>query len=125
MRKIVVLMAMMCAMAWAQESGEKAAKDNAKAAGLKGKTVTGCIHKEGDNIWLTTRTGKYHVMSKDDLSAHDGHTVKITGAVTKGPVPGADPKKNVKHLDAANVEMVSDTCKMGEKKAPKEPKAKS
>ena len=48
MRKIIVLLALLSAMAWAQDSGQKAAKDNAKAAGLKGKTVTGCIHKEGD-----------------------------------------------------------------------------
>jgi hypothetical protein len=114
---------MMCAMAWAQDNAKKGT--NAKEAGLKAKTVTGCIHKEGDNIWLSTRTGKYHLMSKDDLSAHDNHEVKVTGAQTKGPVPGADPKKNVKHIEVSNVEMVSDKCKMGTKKAPKEPKTKS
>ena len=119
MRKIVLLLTLMCAVAWAQDSMKK--DSNAKEAGLKTKTVTGCIHKEGDNIWLTTRMGKYHLMSKDDLSAHDGHEVKATGAVTKGPVPGGDPKKDVNHLDVSNVEMVSDTCKMGTKKAPKTP----
>lgn len=124
MKKVIVLLTLMCAFAFAQDDAKKAAKDNAKAAGLKGKTVTGCLHKEGDNFWLTTRTGKYHVMSKDDLSAHDNHEIKVTGAISKGPVPGADQKKNVSHLDAANVEMVSDTCKMGTKKAPKEPKPK-
>jgi hypothetical protein len=120
MRKMVLLLMLMCVAAWAQD----AKKDkNTENGGLKSKTVTGCIHKEGDNIWLTTRTGKYHVMSKDDLSAHDGHEVKVTGNLSKGPVPGAaDQKKNVNHLDATNVEMVSDTCKMGTKKAPKEPK---
>ena len=40
-------------------------------------------------------------------------------------VPGGDPKKDVNHLDVSKVEMVSDKCKMGTKKAPKEPKAKS
>ena len=86
--------------------------------------VTGCIHKEGDNIWLSTRTGKYHLMGKDDLSAHDGHEVKVTGNESKGAVPGLDPKKNYDHLDVTNLEMVSDHCKMGEKKAPKEDKPK-
>ena len=50
---------------------------------------------------------KYHVMSSDDLSAHDGHKVKITGKVSKGPL---GDQKEVKHLEASKVEMVSDTC---------------
>ena len=118
MRKIIVLLTMMCAMTWAQDNMKKS---NAKEAGLKEKTVTGCLHKEGDNFWLKTKMGKYHVMSKDDLSAHDNHEIKVTGTETKGPVPGGDPKKDVNHLDATNVTMVSDTCKMGTKKAPKTP----
>ena len=117
MRKIVLLLTLMSVAAWAQDNMKK--DSNTQNGGLKSKTVTGCLHKEGDNIWLTTRMGKYHVMSKEDLSAHDGHEVKVTGNVSKGPVPGGDPKKNVNHLDATNVEMVSDTCKMGTKKAPK------
>lgn len=118
MRKIVLLLMLMGVAAWAQDAKKDSKADN---GGLKTKTVTGCLHKEGDNFWLTTRTGKYHVMSKDDLSAHDGHEIKVTGAESKGPVPGADPKKEVKHLDASSVDMVSDTCKMGTKKAPKTP----
>lgn len=117
MRKIVMLLMLLSAMAWAQDNKDS----NTKGSGLKTKTVTGCIHKEGDNIWLKTRTGSYHLMSKDDLSAHDGHTVKVTGEESKGAVPGGDPKKDVKHLEVSNVEMVSDSCKMGEKKAPKTP----
>ena len=123
MRKIIVLITMMCALAWAQDNMKK--KSNAKEAGLKTKTVTGCLHKEGDNIWLTTRMGKYHLMSKEDLSAHDNHEMKITGTETKGPVPGMDPTKEVNHLDVTSSEMVSDKCKMGTKKAPKEPAPKS
>jgi hypothetical protein len=118
MRKLILLLVLMCVGAWAQDA--KMDK-NTQGDGLKTKTVTGCIHKEGDNIWLTTRTGKYHLMSKEDLSAHDGHTVKVTGEESKGPVPGADPKKDVNHLEVSKVEMVKDTCKMGEKKAPKTP----
>jgi len=116
MRKLVVLLMLLTAAAWAQD---KKKDSNTTGSGLKTKTVTGCIHKDGDNIWLTTRMGKYHLMSKDDLSAHDGHTVKVTGEESKGAVPGGDPKKNVNHLEVSNVEMVKDSCKMGEKKAPK------
>ena len=115
MRKIVLLLMLMSAVALAQDKKDS----NTAGSGLKTKTVTGCIHKDGDNIWLTTRTGKYHLMSKDDLSAHDGHTVKVTGEESKGAVPGGDPKKNVNHLEVSNLEMVKDSCKMGEKKTPK------
>jgi hypothetical protein len=117
MRKIVLLLMLMSAMVWAQDNKNS----NTKNSGLKTKTVTGCIHKEGDNIWLTTRMGKYHLMSKEDLSAHEGHTVKVTGEESKGAVPGGDPKKNVNHLEVSNIEMVKNSCKMGEKKAPKTP----
>ena len=92
---------------------DKASKSD-KAAG-KEKSVTGCLHKDGDNFWLKTRSGKYHVMSSQDLSAHDGHEVKITGTASKAPMPGSSDKKNIKHLEASNVEMVADQCKMGTK----------
>ena len=123
MRTLIVLLTLLSAMAWAQDNMKK--DKNTENGGLKTKTVTGCIHKEGDNIWLSTHTGKYHLMSKDDLSAHDGHEVKVTGNESKGAVPGGDPKKNVNHLEVTNMEMVADHCKMGEKKAPKEDKPKS
>jgi hypothetical protein len=91
---------------------DKAKSD--KAAG-KEKSVTGCLHKDGDNFWLKTRTGKYHVMSSQDLSAHDGHEVKITGTASKAPMPGSSDTKKINHLEASNVEMVADKCKMGTK----------
>jgi hypothetical protein len=93
---------------------DKAAKSD-KASEGKEKTVTGCLHKDGDNMWLKTRMGKYHVMSSQDLSAHDGHEVKVTGTVSKAPMPGATDQKKINHLEASNVEMVSDQCKMGTK----------
>jgi hypothetical protein len=93
---------------------DKSAKSD-KASEGKEKTVTGCLHKDGDNMWLKTRMGKYHVMSSQDLSAHDGHEVKVTGTVSKAPMPGATDQKKINHLEASNVEMVSDQCKMGTK----------
>ena len=129
MKKLLIAMAMMSAMAIAQTSSDTstatttkhkhhaAASDTAKPesdkAAAKDKTITGCLQKDGENMWLKTGMskmgmgGKYHVMSSQDLSAHDGHKVKITGKVSKGPL-GND--KNVKHLEATNVEMVSDKC---------------
>ena len=88
--------------------------DKAKSGG-KDKTVTGCLHKDGDNLWLKTRTTKYHVMASQDLSAHDGHEVKVTGTASKAPMPGSSDTKKINHLEASNVEMVADQCKMGTK----------
>lgn len=80
-----------------------------KAAG-KEKSVKGCLHKDGDNYWLATKSTKYHVMSSQDLSAHDGHEVKVTGTASEGPMPASTDNKKVHHLEATNVEMVADTC---------------
>jgi hypothetical protein len=152
MKKILIAMAMMSAMAMAQTSGstdqnasnpsstpqaspqsststdtsaqssdtskDKAAlpeSDKDKASAGKEKSVTGCLHKDGDNFWLATRAGKYHVMSSQDLSAHDGHEVKVTGTASKAPMPGSSDTKKINHLEASNVEMVADQCKMGTK----------
>ena len=90
-------------------------KDKDKASAGKEKSVTGCLHKDGDNFWLKTRATKYHVMSSQDLSAHDGHEVKVTGTASKAPMPGSSDTKKINHLEATNVEMVADQCKMGTK----------
>jgi hypothetical protein len=134
MKKLIIGMAMLCGMAMAQTSSGTAApstdttkpahKHMAKAdktsadntAGAKEKTVKGCLHKDGENLWLQTRMGKYHVMSKEDISAHDGHEVKITGTTSKGPAPNDTSGKEVKHLEATKVDMVADKCAMGTKK---------
>lgn len=126
MKTMFLALIAMSAMAMAQTSStatttKKAHKEkhaladtDKKANAAAGeKTVTGCLQKDGDNMWLHTGMakmgmgGKYHVMSSEDLSAHDGHKVKITGKVSKGPL-GND--KDVKHLEASKVEMVSDKC---------------
>ena len=127
MKKMLMILAM-SAMAMAQTASTdatttksdhkakhaKMADTDKKADAAAGeKTVTGCLHKDGDNMWLQTGMAKramgskYHVMSSDDLSTHDGHKVKITGKVSKGPL---GDQKEVKHLEASKVEMVSDTC---------------
>jgi hypothetical protein len=132
MKKLLIAMTMTCAMAMAQtgstssgssgtsgdQSTSGAAKSEKKAgaeAAGKEKTVTGCLHKDGDNMWLATKTTKYHVMSSQDISAHDGHEVKVSGKVSKAPMPGSTDNKKVNHLEASNVEMVSDKCAMGTK----------
>jgi len=127
-------MAMFCGFAMAQTSTDTSAgmsqdttakktthKHAAKADKMamsdsKEKTVKGCLHKDGENLWLKTRMGQYHVMSKEDISAHDGHEVKVTGTASEGPAPNDTSGKKIKHLEASKVEMVADKCAMGTKK---------
>ena len=97
------------------KSKDTSAMPQSDKAGGKEKTVKGCLHKDGDNYWLATKMSKYHVMSSQDLSAHDGHEVKVTGTTSEGPMPASTDNKKVKHLEATNVEMVSEKCSMGEK----------
>jgi uncharacterized protein YdeI (BOF family) len=147
MKKLLIAMAMMSAMAFAQTSSStgtdqssssagnpsatqsgststsgdaqsqapaKPESDKASAKGGKEKTLTGCLHKDGDNYWLKTHSTKYHVMASEDLSAHDGHEVKVTGTTSKAPLPGSTDKKAVNHVEATKVDMVADKCSMGE-----------
>jgi hypothetical protein len=154
MKKILITMAMMSAMAMAQTSSgtgtdqssssgtgsssasqsgdtqstqepsthkdhksaqsEASAKPESDKSAGKTKTLTGCLHKDGDNMWLKTKTSKYHVMSSQDISAHDGHEVKVSGTVSKAPLPGSSDKKSVNHIEATSVDMVAEKCSMGE-----------
>lgn len=137
MKKWMICMAMLSGFAIAQtgtgtsagtssDTGTKPAHKHAAMAkadtsadnksDAKEKTVTGCLHKDGENIWLQTRMTKYHVMSKEDLSAHDGHEMKLTGTALKAPAPNDTSGKKINHLEATKAEMVSDQCKMGTKK---------
>jgi hypothetical protein len=90
-------------------------KTSTNTGGGKEKTLTGCLHKDGENYWLATKTTKYHVMSSQDISGHDGHEVKVTGKVEKAPMPGSSDNKKINQLEASNVEMVSEKCPMGTK----------
>ena len=114
MKKLLMVLFMLCAFCASQSAYAKTKKADDGAG--KEKTLKGCLHKDGDNMWLKTHMGKYHVMSKDDISAHDGHEVKLTGTVSNGPLPGDTTGKQVKHIEVSKLDMVSEKCSMGEKK---------
>jgi len=114
MKKLLLVLFMLFAFCASQSAFAKTKKADAGAA--KEKTLKGCLHKDGDNMWLKTHMGKYHVMSKDDISAHDGHEVKLTGVTSTGPLPGDTTGKKVKHIEVSKLVMVSEKCSMGEKK---------
>lgn len=58
-----------------------------------------------------TSDAKYMLNSTQDLSAHKGHEVKITGDSSASAVAAGD--KNPQSLTVTNLEMVSTTCNIG------------
>src|SRR5438067_6350041 len=93
--------------------------------GMKTSTMTGCIEKSGDNYVLKNGRHKngVKVTGSDDLSAHVGHTVKLTGtwasasAAGTGETKGGGTKAASREFNETKVDMVSETCTMGAGKA--------
>src|SRR5437763_12751304 len=94
--------------------------------GAKTSTMTGCIDKSGDGYVLKNGRHKngVKVTGSDDLSAHVGHTVKLTGtwasasaASGTGETKGGGTKMSNREFNETKVDMVSDTCKTGAGKA--------
>lgn len=101
-----------------------------KATHKKVRTVTGCLQQgdEANEFNLTTAGGATWEVKSDsdslDLSAHVGHTVKITGVVSHAEMHGMkeDAKGEAKehgvgknstehgHLTATALKMVSESC---------------
>jgi hypothetical protein len=107
-------------------------KHSKKAAGdmgdmsAKSSTMTGCIEKSGDNYMIKNGRHKkgVKVTGSDDLSAHVGHTVKLTGSwaptaastSATGETKGGGAKAG-REFNETKVDMVSETCTMGAGKA--------
>jgi hypothetical protein len=109
-----------------------------KAQSTKAKTLTGCIEagSEANEYMLKTGSSKkpIELISSEDLKAHVGHTVKVTGnwsseASEKKEMGGGTEQAQHKeaagerHFKAEKVDMVSDTCTMGKATKSKAPKS--
>ena len=90
-------------------SSDTSASDTASSKSTgKSHTVTGCISKDKDaNGNYTLTNGRYKkgvdVTGSDDLSAHAGHKVQLTGTWT---TPG-------KTFDETKIKHISETCTIG------------
>ncbi|MGZ4816716.1 MAG: hypothetical protein ACXVZV_14975 [Terriglobales bacterium] len=91
-------------------SSDTGASDTASSSKSSGKkrTVTGCVSKDKDaNGNYTLSNGRYKngvdVTGSDDLSAHAGHKVQLTGTWT---TPG-------KTFEETKVKHISETCTVG------------
>jgi hypothetical protein len=107
-------------------AGTARAQEEKKTTHQKVRTVTGCLHKDGDDYTLTTKTGATWEVKSDavKLAPHVGHSITVTGVVSNAAMHGAkeDAKEKTKehgvaknssehgHMTVTNAKMVSDSC---------------
>jgi hypothetical protein len=103
-------------------SGSSASTSQSAASGT---SYDGCIKEKGGKYYLQTADGqKYQLNSTQDLSAHKGHEVRVTGDTGTGSSSAASTSgasssnsgKNAQSLTVSNIEMVADNCKMKKNK---------
>jgi uncharacterized protein YdeI (BOF family) len=85
----------------------KKSEGGASAKGAKEQTITGCLAKTDSGYTLTN--GRYKkgvpVKTSEDWSAHNGHTVQLTGKWDKSTTPAT--------FDASKMKHISGTCAAG------------
>jgi hypothetical protein len=107
-------------------AGTARSQETKKTTHRKVRTLSGCLHKEGDDYNLTTATGGTWELKSDavKLAPHVGHTMTITGVVSNATLHGVkeDAKSEAKehgvdkdstehgHMTVTNAKMVSDSC---------------
>ena len=117
---------MLALAAFSSVTGTARAQDEKKTTHQKVRTLTGCLHKDGDDYTLTTKSGGTWEVKSDavKLAPHIGHTITATGVVSNAAMHGAkeDVKDKAKehgvandstehgHMTVTNAKMVSDSC---------------
>ena len=107
-------------------AGTAGAQETKKTTHRKVRTLSGCLHKEGDDYNLTTTNGGTWELKSDavKLAPHVGHTMTMTGVVSNATLHGVkeDAKSEAKehgvdkdsiehgHMTVTNAKMVSDSC---------------
>jgi len=123
MKKVLLLIAVMLAFSFtvlaqgtsgsmgSAPSTDKTTKSTKSGGAAKTQTITGCLAKTDSGYTITN--GNYKkgaaVKTADDWSAHNGHTVQLTGMWDKS---GATPVFN-----ATSMKHISGTCTAGGGKA--------
>ncbi len=151
MRKLLLLLAIAVAVSltgYAQSSGTTQSdtttgKTTTKAsdqklgqpAAPKPSHLTGCLAKNAEGNGYVLTNGKYTkgvaVKTPEDISAHVGHEVKLTGNWEKSDEKLGTEKATMRTFDATSLKHIADTCnaastsggKKGEKKTAEKPPA--
>ncbi len=91
------------------QTDQNTANQNQKTGEHKMK---GCVQSEGGQYMLETKKGKTVALAGQDVSAHVGHEVKVTGTWENGmsATSSASTGASGKTFNVTEVKMVSDTC---------------
>jgi hypothetical protein len=74
--------------------------------------IEGCVEQANGQYMLKTKHGKDIPLTGQDVAAHDGHTVVLTGTWENSTMGETSSTASASHaFDVTNVRMVSDTCK--------------
>ncbi|HZR65969.1 MAG TPA: hypothetical protein VFA85_12520 [Terriglobales bacterium] len=78
------------------------------------RKIKGCVQSQGGQYVLETKKGKQVALAGQDVSAHVGHEVKLTGTWQNGSSMSATSSSNgsgaEKTFNVTNVKMVSESC---------------
>ena len=78
------------------------------------KKIKGCVQSQGGQYLLETKKGKQVALAGQDVSAHVGHEVKLTGTWQNGGNMSATSAGNgsgaEKTFNVTKVKMVSESC---------------
>jgi hypothetical protein len=141
--RFMLMPVLACGLAVAQSSmSSDTDKDKHDHMNGKTKTMTGCVQEKDGKYWLMDKKhpNGVELMSSEDMKAHVGHKVSVTGTMSKmdmdkdGAMSGdssmskedhekmekAEKKeKHEKHehdgmrmMNVSSMQMVSDTCHM-------------
>jgi Protein of unknown function (DUF5818) len=78
------------------------------------RRLKGCVESQGGQYVLETRKGKAIALTGEDVSAHAGHEVALTGNWEKSGAASNSSTANAgtseRTFNVTNVKMISDTC---------------
>jgi hypothetical protein len=109
-----------CAAAQTTGSTAGASPDQDSGGGkhhkMSGNSITGCVEKTDGGYAVKHGNKSIPVTGSDDLSAHVGHTVTLTGSwASAADKSAASTSGGEKTFNETGIKMVSETCTGGGK----------
>lgn len=96
--------------------GQESGMSSGSMGKMKSHKIEGCVEQANGQYVLETKKGKQIALTGEDVAAHAGHTVVLTGtwAGNNNMSGAASNSKGMGEnaFDVTNVKMVSHSCKM-------------